>query len=203
MSYGTKNEQIQKLQEQVTELRKKVIELRKSQPPEKVENYKLTAVTGEQVNLADLFGDKKELFVVHNMGKKCAYCTLWADGFNGILNHLENRAAFVLSSPDAPEVQNEFAKSRNWNFRMVSTAGTSFGKDMGYQGDDWLRPGVSVFIKSGSDILRVSDNEFGPGDDYCQLWSLLDLLPVGADNWAPKFSYGSNETVAHSGCRPR
>lgn len=189
MSYQTRNAQIQKLQDQINELRGKILEVRKSQEPEKVQNYELTSKSGEKVRLADLFGDKKELFVIHNMGRKCSYCTLWADGFNGVLQHLENRAAFVVSSPDTPEVQTEFAASRGWNFRMVSTAGTSFARDLGYQGDDFLRPGVSVFVKSGGDIVRVSDNVFGPGDDYCQLWHMLDLLPNGADGWKPKFKY--------------
>lgn len=190
MSYGSKQEQLKRLQDQVTDLRKKMIDLRKSQEPEKVKNYELVTKNGEKTNLADLFGNKNELFVIHNMGKKCAYCTLWADGFNGILGHLENRAAFVLSSPDASEIQRQFAESRGWKFRMVSTEGSSFTKDMGYQGENGFRPGVSVFVRSGDEILRVSDNEFGPGDDYCQLWHLLDLLPQGAAGWGPKFSYG-------------
>lgn len=191
MSYGSKQEQLKQLQDQVTELRKKIVSVRKSQEPEKVKNYELISKEGEKTKLASLFGDKKELFVIHNMGKKCAYCTLWADGFNGLLGHLENRAGFVVSSPDSPETQREFAQSRGWKFRMVSTAGSSFTKDLGYENDKGHRPGVSVFIKSGDEILRVSDTDFGPGDDYCQLWSLLDLLPEGAGNWQPKFAYGA------------
>jgi predicted dithiol-disulfide oxidoreductase (DUF899 family) len=193
MSYGSKNEQLKQLQDQVTELRKKILDVRKSQEPEKVKNYELTLSTGEKARLSELFGDKKELFVIHNMGKKCVYCTLWADGFNGLVSHLESRAAFVLSSPDSPQTQTEFAASRGWKFRMASTQGTSFTKDLGYQGDDWLRPGVSVFIRSGEDVLRVSDTEFGPGDDYCQLWHLFDLMPEGVAGWSPKYTYSGGK----------
>lgn len=190
MSYGSKQDQLKKLQEQVTELRKKITDVRKSQEPEKVKDYELTSSNGEKVRLSTLFGDKKELFVVHNMGKKCAYCTLWADGFNGILGHLESRAAFVVSTPDSIETQREFAQSRGWKFRMVSTAGSSFPRDMGYENDKGVRPGVSVFVKSGNDILRASDAEFGPGDDYMPIWNMFDLLPAGANGWGPKFNYG-------------
>lgn len=190
MSYGAKKAQLQQLQNQMNELRKKILETRKAQEPEKVNNYEFTTKTGEKVKLADLFGDKKELFVIHNMGRKCTYCTLWADGFNGVIHHLENRAAFVLSSPDSPAVQSEFAQSRGWKFRMVSTEGTSFAKDLGYQNERGLQPGVSVFVKSGNDILRVSDDQFGPGDDYCHIWHLFDLLPIGAGEWTPKYQYG-------------
>jgi hypothetical protein len=29
-----------------------------------------------------------------------------------------------------------------------------------------------------------------PGDDFCTVWHRFDLLPEGADDWAPKFTYG-------------
>jgi predicted dithiol-disulfide oxidoreductase (DUF899 family) len=189
MRYGDQNESIKKLQKQLNEVRQKILELRKSQEPEKVSDYEFTSKSGEKVKLSQLFGDKKELFVVHNMGKKCRYCTLWADGFNGIVDHLQNRAAFVVSTPDTPETQKEFASSRGWKFPMVSTQGTSFATDMGYQNDKGVQPGISVFVKSGDRILRVSDTEFGPGDDYCQFWTLVDLLPEGVGDWEPKYSY--------------
>jgi hypothetical protein len=30
---------------------------------------------------------------------------VWADGFNGIYEHLADRAAFVLATPNTPQVQ--------------------------------------------------------------------------------------------------
>jgi len=184
------NQQMEELTKQATAIREKMAELRRSVPPEKVKDYELTASNGEKIRLSQLFGDKKELFVIHNMGRACPYCTLWADGFNGVVKHLENRASFVLSSPDSPEIQTAFAKSRNWEFRMVSTQGSTFARDLEYQGDDWLRPGTSVFTKNEKgEIFRVSSAEFGPGDDYCQVWHLFDLLPKGADGWQPRFAY--------------
>jgi predicted dithiol-disulfide oxidoreductase (DUF899 family) len=81
---------------------------------------------------------------------------------------------------------------------MVSHAGNSFATDMGYRlekGDDvgettsrWV-PGVSAFQKRGRDIVRVSNTELGPGDDFCVVWHLLDLLPEGGAGWEPKFRY--------------
>lgn len=189
MSYGAKRTQIEALEKQIQDLRGQLNDARKSQEPEKVKDYEFKSSGGETVLLSSLFGDKSELFVIHNMGRGCAYCTLWADGFNGVIEHLENRAGFVVSSPDKPEVQKDFAQSRNWKFRMVSTLGSSFAEDMGFKVDGQNQPGVSVFVKSGGDILRVSDTSFGPGDDYCQVWSLLDLLPKGANDWSPKFAY--------------
>ena len=141
------------------------------------------------ISLSALFGDQETLFVVHNMGQSCAYCTLWADGLNGVLGHLENRAAFVMSSPDGPEAQAQFKASRGWNFTMVSHQGTGFAEAMGYGGEEGWLPGVSVFKRQNGAVVRVSNTPFGPGDDYCAVWNLFDLIPEGSDGWQPRFSY--------------
>jgi len=164
---------------QIVELREKLRAARAAAPPELVQDY-VFADTDGPVRLSALFGAQKNLFVVHNMGAACAHCTLWADGFNGIYPHIMARAAFVVSSPDAPESQAVQARARGWRFPMVSHAGTSFAADMGYRREngDWL-PGLSVFRRDGATILRIADTGFDEGDDFCVLWHLLDLLPEG------------------------
>jgi predicted dithiol-disulfide oxidoreductase (DUF899 family) len=52
----------------------------------------------------------------------------------------------------------------------------------------WL-PGVSVFQRQGAKIVRVSEASFGPGDDFCTVWHLFDLLPGGAGEWHPRYRY--------------
>ena len=141
------------------------------------------------MRLSELFGDKDTLFVIHNMGTTCRYCTLWADGFNGVLPHLQSRAAFVVSSPDEPARQQQFANSRGWKFPMVSHQGTSFAGDMGYASERGFAPGISVFRKAGGRILRVSDTRMGPYDDFCSVYHFFDLIPGGAGDWAPQFKY--------------
>ncbi len=175
---------------QIAELRDKMREARAAAEPEEVPDYVFTNSDGP-VRLSELFGDKLDLIVIHNMGASCPHCTLWADGFNGIYDHLANRAAFVVSSPDTPDIQKRFAASRGWRFPMVSHDGTTFAADMGYRSKDdgWL-PGVSVFGKEKNRILRVSDTGFKPGDDFCSLWHIFDLLPGGAGDWEAKFQYG-------------
>jgi predicted dithiol-disulfide oxidoreductase (DUF899 family) len=118
------------------------------------------------------------------MGVSCSYCTLWADGYNGIHPHVAARAGFAVSSPDQPTVQKRFADSRGWRFPMVSHAGSTFAADMGYASanDGWM-PGVSVFKREGEAIVRVSDTTFSPGDDFCTLWHFFDLLPGGVGEW--------------------
>ncbi len=68
---------------QIAELRAKIRETQAAAEPEEVRDYEF-ATTGKTVLLSELFADKDDLFVIHNMGSKCPYCTLWADGYNGI-----------------------------------------------------------------------------------------------------------------------
>ena len=73
---------------------------------------------------------------------------------------------------------------------MVSHQGTTFAQDMGYRstGGGWL-PGLSVFQRDGERVLRVSDARSEPGDDFCSLWHIFDLLPGGAGDWTPSLQY--------------
>lgn len=189
MTYDAHPDEIAELYQELQELRDRMREIRRSMPPQPVEDYVFVTGHGEEVQLSELFGDNDDLMVVHNMGKSCPYCTLWADGLNGIYDHLADRTAFVVSSPNKHEVMNDFAKGRDWKFPMLSYHGTSFAEDMGYQEEDRFAPGISVFQRRDGQLFRVANDMFGPGDDYCALWNLLELIPEGADGWQPKFSY--------------
>jgi len=188
MPYQQSTEKLAQLRTEIAGLRSKMRELQAAIEPEKVQDYAFQTTNGP-VRLSSLFGDKEHLFVIHNMGAGCPYCTLWADGFNGILPHLQDRAAFVLSSPDAPDAQQKFAQSRNWKFRVVSHHGTTFAADMGYTKDGGPMPGVSVFTRKNGVVQRVSDTRFGPGDDFSAIWHFLDLIPEGRAGWQPKYQY--------------
>jgi predicted dithiol-disulfide oxidoreductase (DUF899 family) len=142
------------------------------------------------VRLSKLFGGKRDLLVIHNMGVICPNCTMWADGFNGLYPHLADRASFVVCSPDAPEKQAEFAASRGWRFPMVSDPAKTFFRDMGFLNDRGMaQPGVSAFQKKGAAVVRVSAAGFDQGDQYCPVWRLFEMLPEGVDGWRAKFSY--------------
>ena len=100
---------------QITELRQKIRDIQAAAEPEIVPDHAFATPDGT-THLSDLFGSKDALFVIHNMGVSCPYCTLWADGFNGIYAHVADRAAFVVCSPDT---QSRFAAGRGWRFPMV------------------------------------------------------------------------------------
>jgi predicted dithiol-disulfide oxidoreductase (DUF899 family) len=188
MPYRDVTQRLAAYRREIAALREKMRAAQQEVEPEEVEDYRFQSIDGA-IQLSELFGGKEFLFVIHNMGVGCPNCTMWADGFNGVLPHLENRAAFVVSSPDDPATQRAFAASRGWRFRMVSHQGTSFAADMGYRNEQGWLPGVSVFRRIGDRIYRVSDAPFDQGDDFCAVYHLFDLLPEGAAGWRPQFSY--------------
>lgn len=182
------------LEKELMKQQQQLVEMKKKLAPEEVKDYTLKGPNGKYVKLSEIFGDKEDLIVIHNMGTSCTYCTMWADGFNGIANHLEDRAAFVLVSPDSPKTQATFAKQRGWKFKMYSNEGSTFAKDMGFSveedGKAYAQPGVSTFHKTPQGkIVRVAKAEFGPGDVFCSTWHLFDLLAKGANGWEPKYKY--------------
>lgn len=190
----TLQEQIETLEQDVINKQKKLVELKKQAARREVPDYELQGAEGQTVALSSLFGDKEDLIVIHNMGVSCPYCTLWADGFNGVAAHLQNRAAFVLVSPDTPEVQQQFAASRNWKFPLYSAHGSTFSQDMGYSfekdGKAYQLPGFSTFRKmDDGSVVRVGADSFGPGDVYSGIWHLFALLEQGAGNWQPRYHY--------------
>ncbi|MDE2869620.1 MAG: DUF899 family protein [Chloroflexota bacterium] len=180
---------LEKAQQRLKEVRRRV-------PSEPVQDYELRGPDGA-INLSELFGAKSDLILIHNMGAGCPYCTMWADGFNGVLHHLEDRSAFVVASPDSVETQQEFRRNRGWRFRMYSAADTSLFKDMGFESDEEhfgssAMPGVSAFHKNpDGSVVRVASDFLGPGDAYCSVWHLFDLLRDGVGDWEAKFDYST------------
>src|SRR5215470_17237168 len=120
MSYQSTTEKLNDYRRQIAELRQKMRATQAEIEPEPVKDYAFRGANGATIKLSELFGEKDTLFVVHNMGASCRYCTLWADGFNGVFEHLRSRASFVVASPDAPEKQRLFAQGRGWRFPMIS-----------------------------------------------------------------------------------
>jgi predicted dithiol-disulfide oxidoreductase (DUF899 family) len=172
------------LEQEIIELQSKLDQLRQRTVRGKpVTDYELTAWDGSPTRLSTLFGDKGQLILIHNMGMSCSYCTLWADGFTGLLPYLERVAAFVIVSPDDIETQKAGAARRGWKFRMLSAKGTSLFNDMGFESQDkssW--PGVSTLYKDESgQVRRHSLASFGPGDKFCPAFSFVDLLPFSRD----------------------
>ncbi|MCW8127479.1 DUF899 family protein [Microbulbifer halophilus] len=184
-------DEIQQTERQITELIGKLNALRKKHCGKAVHNYLFSTLDGE-VPMLDLFADHKRLLLIHNMGRGCRYCTLWADGFNGLLPHLESAMSVVLVSKDAPDVQRQFANSRGWRFRLASHGGGDYIREQSVVPGEGNTPGAVVYEREGDTIFRKNGCVFGPGDIYCAMWSLLGLAGLGEEDWTPQFSYGQS-----------
>lgn len=200
MNTQAHKQRLQQLAQEIAEKRREMRALLQESARGKVANYSLLDSEGRSVQLSELFGDKDDLLVVHNMGASCPYCTLWADGFNGIVQHIENRTAFAVVSPDSPEQQRQFAKSRNWQFTMYSGKDSDFTRALGFSfeknGQLYQLPGVSAFHKNADgSIICTGRDSFGPGDVYSNIWYLFELLEHGAANWEPQFQYSEQSAA--------
>lgn len=177
---------VETIWKEISDLREEITSLRKATLNKQVDDFTLTDLSGNPVRLSQLFGDKSDLIVVHNMGRACNYCTLWADGFRGYTKHLLERTAFVLCSADDWQTAKAHSEARGWNFPVVSGAGSDFAERMGYKVDGHYWPGATSFYKdSEGNIFRSSNTLYGPGDDFCAVWPFFDLLKDGPNGWEP------------------
>ena len=182
------DEKIAAIERRIAELTAELNALRQASAGTPTPNYDFETLAG-RTTLGDLFGEREQLLVIHNMGQGCRYCTLWADGFNGLLPHLESVLAVVLASKDPPEIQRRFAASRGWRFRMVSHGGGAYISEQGVFGEAENYPGAVLYERQGDRILRKNACVFGPGDLYCAVWPLLGLAGLGSEDFTPQYRY--------------
>ncbi len=180
--------EIAELEQQIFELTTKLHELRRSQRGSEVPNYTFATPSGEN-SLLDLFAGREQLLVIHNMGQGCRYCTLWADGFNGLLPHLESTLSVVLVSRDPPQLQRQFANARGWRFRLASHGGGDYIVEQSVVAGSGNMPGAVLYERDGGTIRRRNACVFGPGDLYCSAWHVLALAGIGEPEWTPQYRY--------------
>ncbi|GLS83431.1 DUF899 family protein [Paraferrimonas haliotis] len=180
--------QIEQLEQEILEKVTQLNQMRQAISGEPIADYRLQTLSGE-VALSELFAGKTKLLMIHNMGEACRYCTLWGDGINGILPHLESALSVVLVSKNDIHTMRTFANSRNWGFRLASHGGGDYMKQqVAQQGYDNM-PGAVVYELRDGVIYRTNHCAFGPGDLYCAAWPLLGLAGIGEAQWTPQFNY--------------
>lgn len=180
--------EIQEVEAQILTLTKRLAELRAENPGDEISNYTFETLNGK-TTLLELFGGQKRLLVIHNMGQGCRYCTLWGDGLNGFVPHIESAMGLVLVSKDVPEVQRRFANSRGWRFQLASHGGGDYIKEQTVMEGANNMPGAVVYERRGDSIYRKNSCVFGPGDLYCSIWPLLGMAGMNETNWTPQFKY--------------
>ena len=191
---------IAELEGQIAELTARLNAARRAASGREVPDYPFRTLAGE-VRLSGLFAGRDRLLAIHNMGQGCRYCTLWADGINGFLPHLESAMAVVLLSKDDPETQRRFANARGWRFRLASHGGGAYIRDETAMPGEDNAPGAVIYEKRDGKVSRKNRVVFGPGDLFCSAWNFLALAGHGADDWTPQFSYWRRPATLDDGGR--
>ncbi|MEV5826881.1 DUF899 family protein [Spirillospora sp. NPDC052242] len=156
--------------------------------------------------LSELFGEHDALVVYHLMfapdaDEACPMCSMWVDGFNGVVHHVERRAAFaVVAKAPLPKLR-AWGRRRGWNrVRLLSAHDSAFNGDLAVEGPDGAqRPGLSVFDRAGDRVrhrytMQASVDAELPErgiDLLSPVWQVLDLVPAGRGDW-----YAANDYVA-------
>lgn len=177
-------QQIEELNRQLQDIEQRLTELKQQWGAADVPDHVLQGPDGP-VALSKAVAGHEYMVLIHNMGRDCPYCTLWADGFSSLARYIEEgvpggstRAAFVVVSPDTPAAQQQFAQSRNWKFRMLSDEGAKLTRKLGYADENGaLWPGASILRHNAGRIRRVARDYFGPGDKFNAVFSFLQLMP--------------------------
>ena len=186
------------LERQVSVLVERINAMRRAEPGTVVPDYALQTLEGT-AHLSDLFAGRDKLLAIHNMGQGCRYCTLWADGINGFLDHLESAMAVVLLSKDLPETQRSFANSRGWRFRLASHHGGDYIRQQSTMPGNDNMPGAVLYERKDGQIRRKNAVVFGPGDIFCSAWHFLALAGHDERNWTPQYSYWQRPTSLDDG----
>ena len=157
--------------------------------------------------LADLFEGRSQLIVYHfmfasNWDAGCPHCSRWADNFNGIIVHLNQRdVTMVAISRAAYSKLAAYHKRMGWSFKWVSSAGNDFNFDyrVSFTQEEMTagkafynfvvqdpgveeREGVSVFYKDDAGTIYHTYSTFARGiEAFNADYSYLDAVPRGRD----------------------
>ena len=193
-------------EKELTRARDALARMRRELPWTRIDkSYVFESNTGPR-SLADLFGPHGQLIIYHFMfhpdwSVGCKSCSFWADTFNPMIVHLNQRDVAMAAVSRAPLAKlNAFKRRMGWSFEWVSSLHNSFNYDFAvsftpnqigaggnynfgtsdFKGEE--APGVSVFVKDGAGRLYHSYSTFGRGlDALNNAYSLLDLTPKGRD----------------------
>ena len=193
-------------EKELTRLRDRLSQERRDLPWERVDKAYIFDGPDGKETLADLFAGRSQLVVYHFMFHPdweagCPSCSLFADSFNGIVVHLEQRdVTFVAVSLALFGKLDAYRTRMGWSFKWVSSAGSDFNRDYqvsftpqevakgeGYYNYVTQRlfgtemPGASVFYKDPAGVFHTYST-YGRGlDAFMVNYQFLDVLPKGRD----------------------
>jgi predicted dithiol-disulfide oxidoreductase (DUF899 family) len=168
--------------------------------------YVFDGPNGKQT-LSELFDGRSQLIVYHfmydpNWAVGCPSCSFWADNFNDIIVHLNQRDVTLIAISKAPYSKIAAYKKRmGWDFKWVSSYDTDFNFDyhVSFTQEELAkkkafynfisqdprtseREGISVFYKDLSDKIFYTYSAYARGIDILNnTYNYLDLVPKGRD----------------------
>jgi len=198
-------------EKEFTRLRDQLSQRRRELPWEPVEKDYVFDGPGGRETLAQLFDGRHQLAVYHLMlgpdwEEACKSCSFWADNFNGIVVHLNQRDVSFLAISRAPLPRIEaFKKRMGWTFKWVSSFGSDFNYDYqvsvrpeqlasgeavyNYAPSTMTieeRPGISVFYKDDNGRVFHTYSCYARGLDMLNgAYHWLDLVPKGREETGP------------------
>ena len=196
-------------EKEFTQLRNQLSHARRDLPwvrVDKDKDYVFDGAGGKQT-LAELFAGRQQLIVYHLMfdpswEEACSRCSFWADNFNGVLVHLNQRDVSLVAISRAPFAKlAAFQKRMGWSFNWVSSFANDFNHDYHVsftpeqlaQGEVIYnyrlvknsmseRPGISVFYKDPGGTIFHTYSCYARGLDMLNVaYHYLDLTPKGRD----------------------
>jgi predicted dithiol-disulfide oxidoreductase (DUF899 family) len=191
----------------LTRLADKLARERRALPWEAVtKEYVFEGPNGRET-LSQLFDGRSQLVVYHFMfgpdwDAGCPHCSRWADNFNGIIVHLNQRDVSMVAVSRAPYAKLAAYRQRmGWSFKWVSSFGSDFNFDFHVSftpeemkrkkafynfklqnPDAPEREGVSVFTRDAKGAIFRTYSTFARGIEALNLdYKYLDVVPKGRD----------------------
>src|SRR5216683_1904035 len=122
-------------EKEYTRLGDQLSEERRRLPWERIEKEYIFHGPAGKESLAELFAGNSQLAVYHFMfgpdwEAGCPHCSRWADNFNSIIVHLNQRDVTMIVVSRAPLAKLAAYKKRmGWTFKWVSSLKTDFNFD--------------------------------------------------------------------------
>ncbi|HEV2097342.1 MAG TPA: thioredoxin family protein [Stellaceae bacterium] len=215
-------------EKEFTRLRDQLSQQRRELPWVRVDKeYVFDGAAGKQT-LGELFAGRQQLIAYHlmfdpNWEEACSRCSFWADNFNGVQIHLNQRDVSIVAISRAPLAKlAAFQQRMGWSFNWVSSFANDFNQDyqVSFTPDQLIqgeviynyapvrssmteRPGISVFCKDPSGTIFHTYSCYARGLDMLNVaYHYLDLTPKGRDEAGLPFpmawvryhdAYGSGE----------
>jgi predicted dithiol-disulfide oxidoreductase (DUF899 family) len=184
--------------------REAVAVLRRDLPPGPVAQDYVFDEVGGQISLDELVGDRP-LVIYHfmfggPMAAPCPGCSMWADGWNAVVEHIDQNVDFAMVSQGMAAENVELATGHDWqNLRWLSAAENSFKLDYGSadaEGNQW--PFITVFERDGDGVrlsysasAHISGDHWRGVDLLSPVWHVLDLTRQGRGEFMPSLDYSS------------